>query len=502
MKKEYKFSIIMSIYNVESYIEEALESIINQTIGFENSVQLILVNDGSTDNSEKICLKYKEKYPQNIIYLKKENGGLSSARNVGLKHVKGKYINFFDPDDILMKNVLEEVYSFFERNYLFINMVTIPLYLFEAQNGLHGKYKYFGNTNRIINLIKEPYNFVLSSAASFYKSNLIKEMLFDENMIGAEDSKFNYELTKLNNSFGYVCEKNVKYLYRKRFANNSIVDSLKYEKKGFDSLINLLELFNTEHLKDYEKEIIIYEIRSRLKNISSDYFLNNKEYEKIIDTYKYYLNSIDENFIFNKSKWIEEFTLKLLVMNFRNKNYIKMIEENKIIINSDINIKNYYINNNYLYIEVLFNNYFNDNIELICFDGNNKIINPVESKDFESSYDIKYGNFLIDCTHYRKFKFDLNKKRIIKFALHDSNQEQYIPINRIKYEDTKLMLKKPYLGLRYKDKFVTFNGRKFKITKSNISGIKYNFISCFGITKDFGYFPLLRLINKRKKKYK
>ena len=62
MKKQFKFSIIVSIYNVEKYIKEAIDSLINQTIGFEENVQLILVNDGSTDNSEEICLNYEKNY--------------------------------------------------------------------------------------------------------------------------------------------------------------------------------------------------------------------------------------------------------------------------------------------------------------------------------------------------------------------------------------------------------------------------------------------------------
>ena len=87
-EKEFKFSIVMPIYNVEEYLENAINSVINQTIGFENNIQLILVNDGSPDNSDEICKKYKEKYPENIVYVIKENGGISSARNEGFKHAK------------------------------------------------------------------------------------------------------------------------------------------------------------------------------------------------------------------------------------------------------------------------------------------------------------------------------------------------------------------------------------------------------------------------------
>ena len=70
---KYKFSVVMPVYNVEQYLEEAIESVINQTIGFKENIQLILVNDGSPDNSEAICLKYEKQFPDNIIYIKQKN---------------------------------------------------------------------------------------------------------------------------------------------------------------------------------------------------------------------------------------------------------------------------------------------------------------------------------------------------------------------------------------------------------------------------------------------
>ena len=93
-----KVSVIIPVYNVEQYLEETILSVVNQTIGFEN-IQMILVNDGSPDNSEEICLKYRDKYPDNILYIKKENGGVSSARNLGMEYIQGKYVNFLDSDD-------------------------------------------------------------------------------------------------------------------------------------------------------------------------------------------------------------------------------------------------------------------------------------------------------------------------------------------------------------------------------------------------------------------
>ena len=98
MDKTFLFSVITPIYNVEKCLEEAIDSMVNQTVGFEN-IQLILVNDGSPDNSGAICEKYKELYPDNVLYIVKENGGVSSARNEGLSHAEGEYTIFLDGDD-------------------------------------------------------------------------------------------------------------------------------------------------------------------------------------------------------------------------------------------------------------------------------------------------------------------------------------------------------------------------------------------------------------------
>ena len=83
---DYKFSVIIPVYNVEDYIKESLDSIVQQSIGFD-CIQVIIVDDGSTDNSGKICKEYAEKY-DNIDYILKENGGVSSARNLGIEHIR------------------------------------------------------------------------------------------------------------------------------------------------------------------------------------------------------------------------------------------------------------------------------------------------------------------------------------------------------------------------------------------------------------------------------
>ncbi len=105
-KETLLFSIIIPVYNVEVYLSQCLDSILCQSF---SDFELILVNDGSKDSSLEICQQYKQKSPQ-IILIDKENGGLSDARNTGLKTAKGKYIIFTDSDDYWQgKQVLEDL---------------------------------------------------------------------------------------------------------------------------------------------------------------------------------------------------------------------------------------------------------------------------------------------------------------------------------------------------------------------------------------------------------
>ncbi|OWT32639.1 hypothetical protein BGI41_06645 [Methanobrevibacter sp. 87.7] len=108
----YKISIIMPVYNAEKYLENALDSIINQTIGIEN-LQVIIVDDNSSDSSSNILDKYYNDYPNNfkIIHLKSNIGGAYGPKNIALNHVKAPYIMFLDSDDSFELNACELLYN-------------------------------------------------------------------------------------------------------------------------------------------------------------------------------------------------------------------------------------------------------------------------------------------------------------------------------------------------------------------------------------------------------
>ena len=104
----YKVSVIVPIYNVEKYIKKCLNSLVNQTL---QEIQIILVNDGSKDKSGEIAKEYAQMYKNKILYLEKENGGLSDARNYGIPYAEGEYIAFIDSDDYIDENAYEEMYD-------------------------------------------------------------------------------------------------------------------------------------------------------------------------------------------------------------------------------------------------------------------------------------------------------------------------------------------------------------------------------------------------------
>ena len=202
----------MAIYNTGRYLDDSINSILNQTINFEYFIQIILVNDGSTDETEKICLKYQHIYSYNIKYIKIQHSGVSKARNVGLAYAEGEYINFLDPDDMWDYNAFKLALLFFKINNN-INLIAARLKFFEASNNYHPlDYKF--RKSRIIDLTKE-YNCIQQSVSSaFFRKSFIRGKVFDEGAFSGEDTIFVNNLLLLNPKMGLIRE--AVYLYRRR----------------------------------------------------------------------------------------------------------------------------------------------------------------------------------------------------------------------------------------------------------------------------------------------
>ena len=128
-------SIIVPVYNVEKYLPKCVDSLINQTY---KNVEIILVDDGSTDQSGNICDTYLEK-DNRIVVLHKKNGGLSDARNFGIEHAKGDYYSFVDSDDYLKEQTIEYLVDAAENNDCQISVCNMIRFYDDGTNDVFYK---------------------------------------------------------------------------------------------------------------------------------------------------------------------------------------------------------------------------------------------------------------------------------------------------------------------------------------------------------------------------
>jgi len=215
-EKEYpfEFSVVMAVYNVEPFLREAVDSLIAQDFGFEK-IQLIMVDDGSTDGSGAICDEYGEQYPENVVVIHKENGGVSSARNEGLKRVEGRYVNFLDSDDKLSPNTMRGVFNFFQKHEEDTDVVAIPLYFFDGANGSHILNEKFKKGSRVVDLLQEPLIIQRSVSSTFIKREILQKQYFNVTLAYAEDGNLILHIL-LDGKSTLGLLKEVKYWYRKR----------------------------------------------------------------------------------------------------------------------------------------------------------------------------------------------------------------------------------------------------------------------------------------------
>lgn len=321
-----KVSIIVPVYNMEKYIEKCLDSLVNQTL---NDIEIVVVNDGSSDNSQRIIDKYVKKYPNKVKSYIKTNGGLGSARNYGIKKATSNYIMFVDSDDYIELNMAELLYNkvimhnsdmaiceLFSVNedYKIIDKFSISLY-----NGCKNNLKYilFNNVsvwNRI-----------------YKKSIIINNNLEFRSGIWYEDIDFIIKYLTLSKKIEVVNEPLYNYLIR----NGSIMNN-KNLFKNLDIILSFNEIIDylkkKKEIKKYYNEVeflAIYHIYicglTRIININC----NRKDKEKVINEFNNYMSKVFPNFRKNK--------------------YLKNLDNRKKIVYRILNLKQYWL------LKMLFN---------------------------------------------------------------------------------------------------------------------------------------------------
>lgn len=223
----------MPVYNKEDYLEEAFESLEKQTVGFEEHIHLVLINDGSTDSSASICEAIHARYPNNVLYIDQANSGVSKARNKGLEYASGEYVTFFDADDIWDLNAFEVAKEFFSEHQEETDVLAIRLAHFGDVTSRHVlDYKYEGFSG-VADLEMHP-DFVQSMIGNcFFKGSALKDRRFREDIHCAEDTLFVNEIFLEKRTCGISSAST--YHYRKiKSANTASMskDKSRYEENN------------------------------------------------------------------------------------------------------------------------------------------------------------------------------------------------------------------------------------------------------------------------------
>ena len=230
-KEQYKFSVVIPVYNAKEFLAETVDSVLKQDIGFIENIQIILVNDGSTDGSEELCLAYQRQFPANIIAVSQKNSGVSAARNLGMNYVKGKYVNFLDSDDKWSPNAFSSVYAFFESHEKEIDLISCKQEFFEAQTGLHPLSRDKFEKSRVIDILDEYAMVQLHVSASFVKASVMAQYEFDPDMRYGEDALYVNEVILQKQKYGVVSEPT--HYYRKRANQSSAIQGREREYEWY-----------------------------------------------------------------------------------------------------------------------------------------------------------------------------------------------------------------------------------------------------------------------------
>lgn len=297
-----KVSVIIPMYNSESYIDKCIQSIINQTL---KDIEIILVDDGSTDKSLEISNKYAEN-DERIKVIKQKNKGVSSARNYGVSIAEGNFITFVDSDDFIEIDMLEILYNSAIDNNCDVVLSGIKIikdndikYEFTTDSKIYTKQEVF----KLFYFDKEPFS-PNYACGKLIKRSICNKIKFREDIFLMEDALFTMEVfVNCSNNIMFLN----KYLYN--YVQRSGSASKHFSKKRITSFYALEELLKLAKGIDskYEKSFLrVYSklILSILQDIISFDFQNNKEeYFKISKSLnKHYIDNIRSKDISYKNK--------------------------------------------------------------------------------------------------------------------------------------------------------------------------------------------------------
>ena len=291
---EYKVSVIVPIYNVGEYLRGCLESLLAQTIDHD-LVEVLLINDGSTDGSLDICNEYSRIYSMFKVF-SKENEGVSATRNYGITEAKGKYIMFLDADDAYTPETIKNVTDFFDKVYDEVDVVTFKRVMYRkgAQPKIIDRYKNL-TEQKVYDLEKSIY-FTQNTLNIATKNN--KDVLFDTSLFQGEDQKYVMELVVPKMKIGYCLKAEYKYIQN----DSGAMANQKYSFYLYEQRMNLWEGMIEKYgeLPKYVQSIILDNWSWELiSDCIFPYYLKGDEYDVAMERIRNIVLHIDDETILN-----------------------------------------------------------------------------------------------------------------------------------------------------------------------------------------------------------
>ena len=286
-----KISIIVPIYNSERFIADCIESLINQT--YQN-IEIILIDDGSSDNSYEICKKYQS-LDSRIILISQVNSGVSIARNKGIKVATGQHIMFVDSDDYVDKRLCELLIS---RNKESRNdMVFCSYSRVNFKSREINKLPRYNRRNNISSLqdlgganFRFFYLNLYSPVCKLYRSELVENITFNSELSLGEDLLFNLDFLEKCDKISFVNE--ALYFYRigerNSLSSKNYKNRLEMVKMIFDkSQISFRKLFKENYNENLVKANYFIEVCLSIKKVLSSSALTDKEKMAFLETFLY-----------------------------------------------------------------------------------------------------------------------------------------------------------------------------------------------------------------------
>lgn len=295
---KYEVSVIIPVYNVEEYLEHCLDSLIEQTVD-KSVLEVLLIDDGSTDNSPAICDRYAEKYDFFHVF-HNENGGVSNARNFGIENAHGKYIMFLDSDDWLTKKTIKNIVNFFNKHYDETDIVTyreLRSINDEIREIKHYRYEIVNKTG-VYDLNSPEYMYFVQTHMNICIKNLgEKNVKFDTTMIVHEDQKFILSILADKQKIGFCSGASYIYLQNADGASSNRT----HPYYIFDKTMEMWEtLFGNGKVPKYIQAYFVNDFRWKIRSdVLWPYHYKGEEFEYHKNRIINLLKRVDDDVIAN-----------------------------------------------------------------------------------------------------------------------------------------------------------------------------------------------------------